>query len=186
MAEETTPDEEEQAAPAKKESVVGFLIAVFLVSVIAVGAGWFVGGQLQSSGSDMMKGAESKTKINEKTKQTKKEKPEDEKKEENKNDNEKPKSFVILKPLLVELAKSNNSWVRLELALLVDEEAGLENEEKQLMVSNDLTTFIRTISLAQLSGPSGYLHFREDLIDRARLATEGMVRDVIIVSMVAE
>ena len=183
MTEEERSEENEivEEQP-KKESIVGFLIAIVLVSVIAIGAGWFVGGQLQKPESSM-ENIKQATTINEKKKNKDTKKKEDDKKE---GEDKKPKAFVILDPMLVELAHSNDSWLRLEIALLVDSEAGLDSAENKLMVNNDLTAFIRTVSLSQISGPSGYIHFREDLIDRAKLATKGMVKDVIIVSMVAE
>ena len=45
---------------------------------------------------------------------------------------------------------------------------------------------MRTVPLAQLEGPSGFLHLREDLNDRARIRSGGKVRELVVHALVLE
>ena len=42
-------------------------------------------------------------------------------------------------------------------------------------IAEDIVAYLRTVPLAQLEGPSGFLHLREDLNDRARIRSGGKV-----------
>ncbi len=171
-------DEEEKSADQKKpDSVFGFLIALVVVSVVAVGAGWFVVEQLAA------------TQISDDMKETHSVK-DGSQGEETEHEEEEGKhvgtSVIVLDPLIVDLQNSQRSWIRLELAIVAYAEAELDDEENKLRLANDIAAFVRTLSIQQISGPSGNLHLREDLLDRARLSTDGFVEEVLITSMVVE
>ena len=53
-------------------------------------------------------------------------------------------------------------------------------------ISEDIVAFLRTVPLAQIEGANGFQHLREDLNDRARIRSEGRVREVIIQSLIVE
>lgn len=186
---EATADEEQEAPP--KESSMGFYLAILIATVIAAGSGWFLGGMLTVSPKVQK---EVETEINAGVGK----KPETDGKGKAKGDEKASKSgdekkggygengLVTLEPILVALRNSNNAFLRLELVLVMNKGAYLEDEESKVRLISELSAFSKTMTLKQISGPSGYLHFREDLVDRARLSTNGDVKDVLIMSMVAE
>ncbi len=85
--------------------------------------------------------------------------------------------------MLTNLSHPADTWVRLELALLSDEPLLSEAVEG---VSQDLLAFVRTVRLSHMEGPSGFLTFREALDDRARFATDGKARRVLIRTILFE
>lgn len=162
--------------PKKKESPLGLIIGLVVITVIALGAGWFLGGQLGGSSAPPEK-PEAKAEESEKT----------EKKEEGEEEEQVAAGPIIkLEPIIVALPDDNNTFLRVELVLIAKPETDINNAETKLKLTNDISAFIRTLTLNQISGPSGYLHFREDLLDRARLTTEGAVKELLIMSLVAE
>ena len=175
MAEKDKEVPEEKAA---KESPMGLVIALVVVSVMAVGAGWFLGGMLGKSGSADQMAAAPKTKADSKKKEKKTENPEQVQQTSN-------GPLLVLEPIIVTLRKSDNTFLRLELAIVGNEDAEF-GEETRLQIGSEVAAYAQTLTLQQISGPSGYLHFREDILDRAKLSTDGQVKDVYILSMVAE
>lgn len=89
----------------------------------------------------------------------------------------------LLEPMVTNLASPSDVWVRLEMALVT--EAPLEEEMTQA-IHQDLFTYVRTIRLNQLEGPSGYLNFKADLLDRAKIRSEGKVKAVLIKTLLFE
>ena len=53
-------------------------------------------------------------------------------------------------------------------------------------IGEDIVAYLRTVSLAQIEGPSGFLHLREDLNDRARIRTGGKIRELVVQALVLE
>lgn len=88
-----------------------------------------------------------------------------------------------LEPLLTNLSHPADTWVRLELALLSDEPLLPEEVEG---AGQDLLAFVRTARLSHMEGPSGFLTFREALDERARFATDGKARRVLIRTILFE
>ena len=187
---------EAEAAP--KESAMGFYMAVLIATGIAVGAGWVLGGQL-SVQPDVQKAKTADTSINGDGYDAPKTDEKmsdygygDKSGEEAKDGKEKDGkggyagSIVNLDPILVALRNSNNAFLRLDLVVVMNEGKYLKDKESKLRLQSELSAFSKTMTLKQISGPSGYLHFREDLLDRARLATKGDIKDLLIMSMVAE
>lgn len=93
---------------------------------------------------------------------------------------------AVLEPIIVTLPDNDNTWLRLELALVMDPDSALPSEYERATIASDLSGFLRTLELGKVFQPSGYLHLREDLLDRARLASGAAVSDVMIISLVAE
>jgi len=168
----------EEDAKAKKPSPVGFIIGIVVVTVIAVGAGWFLGGQFAAKPKKMVM-AKVEQKIVPK---------EDEAGEKEGKDGKKVDlgPIVKLEPIIVVLRNSKNAFLRLELAIVTQESGELSDEESKLRLMEAISAFSRTLTIRQISGPSGYLHFREDILDVARLTTNGIVKNILILSMVAE
>ncbi len=170
--------EEEPPPPKKPDSFIGFIIALVVVSAVAAGAGWFVVGQLEGTNAtnDMQVTSSEADDAHGET---------SEHGEGEKSDHVST-SLIVLDPLIVDLQDSQRSWLRLELAIVAEAGAELDDEENKLRLVHDIVSFARTLTIQQISGPSGSLHLREDLLDRARLSTGGFVESVLITSMVVE
>ncbi len=171
--------EEKPEGQQKKESPVGFLVVLALITLVAVGAGWFLGGLLVHPPSGSENAAKPAENLNDTVKS---DQPLE---SETKNQYSESGPLLVLDPIIVTLRKSNNVFLRLELAVVGGNDASF-NEATKLKIGSEVAAFAQTLTLQQISGPSGYLHFREDILDRARLSTEGQVKDVYIISMVAE
>lgn len=177
-------DKNPEEKPPKKESPMGFIVSLAVLSLVAVGAGWFVTGQLNPS--VMM--------ANETTENQKVE--EDENKEDDKLNKESGEDeghevmaksdVLLLDPIIIALHKSENTFMRIELAVIPESDSDIDTQEIRLRIGSDIAAFAQTLTLEQISGPSGYIHFREDILDRVRLITNGKTKDVLIMSLVAE
>jgi len=173
----------EEDIPDEKQSVMTFVMALVLVTVIAIGAGWFVATNLLQSQD--VAGAVVKEDLNKhKTAKTKNADKDDPKKHA--KDQPTGKAVIALEPIVVGLSRSNNTWIRVEMAVIADRSANLEEPQVKGRIANDIMAFLRNITLRQISGPSGYLHLKEDLLDRAKLSTQGKVDEVIITTLVVE
>jgi flagellar FliL protein len=154
-----------------KDFVVGMLIA----TVVAVGGGAFFGMQLASLTPKAPAGHEASA----------------EQSHGYDAGGEKPKlegplvKMIPLPPILSNIAVPADVWVRIEAQAIFE---GKDEEAKVLIpkVSEDLLAFIKTVTLAQIEGPSGFQHLREDLDDRARVRSEGKIRELVIQSFVIE
>lgn len=76
-------------------------------------------------------------------------------------------------------------WIRLEMAVLVDGRNPVQ-QDLAARLAQDTTALLRTLSARQLSGPSGFLHLREELLDRMKARSSDRVRDIMIQSLVIE
>jgi flagellar FliL protein len=64
--------------------------------------------------------------------------------------------------------------------------AAAEDNSLAGQIGEDILAFLRTLSLAQIQGASGFQHLREDLGDRVRTRSRGKVRDLIIQALIVE
>jgi len=91
-----------------------------------------------------------------------------------------------LPAIITNLAAPERTWVRLEVALVMDNEQSPEASALAAAISEDIVAFLRTLSLRQIEGASGFQHLREDLADRVRVRGGGKARDLIIQTLVVE
>lgn len=96
-----------------------------------------------------------------------------------------------LQPITTNLAGTPAAWIRLEASVLLDPE--LKSEEKSeeeiallRTINEDVVAFLRTVSLTQIQGPSGFQSLREDLDERVRIRSEGKIKELIVQSMILE
>lgn len=91
-----------------------------------------------------------------------------------------------LDPVVANLAGSSNDWIRIEVAVVFP--AGSAEKSVKLMAEyrQDLLGFLRTVNLAQIQGPSGLVHLREDINDRAKIRFKGDIKEIIIESLVVQ
>jgi flagellar FliL protein len=91
-----------------------------------------------------------------------------------------------LASIVTNLGAPKGTWVRLEAAIVVGLDAAKEENMLAGRISEDIVAFLRTVPLAQIEGANGFQNLREDLNDRARIRSEGKVREVIIQSLIVE
>ncbi len=91
-----------------------------------------------------------------------------------------------LAPIVTNLASPKDTWMRIEVALVLNPEARSEQDMIAVQSSDKILGLLRTTDLAQIEGPSGFLHLREDLNDLLHSAFDSKVQQVLISSMVVE
>jgi flagellar protein FliL len=91
-----------------------------------------------------------------------------------------------LAPIVTNLASPKDVWMRIEISIVIKPEAKSEQDLIAVNSSDQILALLRTMDLAQIEGPSGFLHFREDINDLVRESSEHKVAQVLINSMVVE
>lgn len=161
------------AGSAKKGPGLIIQVAVLLVlTAAAMGAGWFFGGMLGTTAasdaaaeqSDHGAAAHGSEVVD--VKGT-------------------PEHLRVfpLETITTNLADPTEVWVRLELALVFVDQPDAELAE---IVHQDILAYIRTVKARQIEGPSGFQHLRSDLDERARVRSDGRVRQVLIRTILFE
>lgn len=92
-------------------------------------------------------------------------------------------ALVPLAPITTNLAAPSETWLRLELAVEFKDgaDAGLAD-----VIQDDIVAYLRTLKLHQIEGPSGLIHLKEDLNERAAIRSEGKVSTIFVRGMVLE
>jgi flagellar protein FliL len=90
-----------------------------------------------------------------------------------------------LSPIITNLASPERMWIRLEASIVLDGE-GLDPKMLAASITEDTVIYLRTLSLPLIEGASGMLHLREELNDRARVRSGGKVRDLIVHTLILE
>ncbi|KXF76021.1 flagellar basal body protein FliL [Paramesorhizobium deserti] len=147
-------------------SLVGTLAAVAILTAVAAGGGWFLGGYI--SGTEQVPDQAMSDAAPKKKQEAK------------------PLGEVVaLKPILTNLGVPSTTWIRLESALVA--KPGEEIAPEMAMnISDDFMAFLRGVNLMQLQGATGLAYLRADLEERARMRSEGKVERVFISSLVVE
>lgn len=179
----------EQAPPKKTGPSLVIQIAVLLVmTLVAVGGGWFSGGYL-NSGSNGSASAEG------------------EPAEAAGGHGEAPKvddghgkpaadalggkeaapgqgTIIDLPPMTTNLAAPSEVWVRLEATMVLD----VPSQDPTLpnLVHQDLLAFLRTVKMHQVEGASGFQHLKADLEERASIRSDGHVKSLLIRTLLFE
>lgn len=97
-----------------------------------------------------------------------------------------PVVLVPLAPLITNLAAPAGAWVRVEGSLLARQESVEKPEILAEKMSGEILSYLRTVRLTQIEGPSGFLAFRDDLDDLVDTASGGDVQRFLIKSLVVE
>jgi flagellar protein FliL len=95
-------------------------------------------------------------------------------------------SLINLAPIVTNLSEPSDAWVRLQAAIVVDTKAVAAPDVLAAQISEDLLGFLKTLTVAQIGGASGLQHLREDLSERAAIRSEGRVRELIIQTLVVQ
>lgn len=174
MAREEEPEEK----PKKKASPIIVAGVVAVMSVVAVGAGYGIAAVVKQA---QMPGKASTVAEAQTTGDD-----DDEATNDVGSAHRDANSVAVLDPIIVTLPDNDNTWLRLEMAIVLDASSNTPDEYEKAQMANDVSGFLRTMQLDKVFYPSGYLHLKEDLLDRVRLSAGEGVRDVMILSLVAE
>lgn len=90
-----------------------------------------------------------------------------------------------LAPIVTNLTDTPVVWIRLE-SSLVFEEIPDDVEALSARISEDIVAFLRTISVKQIEGGAGFQHLSEDLNERVRARSGGVVNELIIQGLIVE
>ena len=146
--------------------MMALIAVVAVLTLIAAGGGWLLGGQL---GLAKKESGETAADVDRKppTEQV-------------------PAGAVIpLKPILTNVRIPQNVWLRLE-AGVVARPGEQVSDELAATITGDFMAFLRTVNLMQLRGPAGLEYLRTDLEERARMRSEGKIEKVYIWALVME
>ena len=158
----------------KKGQPLGIQAAALLaVTALAAGMGWLTGGYLEErSASTQPENAASSGAM-----------PAESEAGEADGEAAAPSSIVTLDPITTNLAEPTNIWVRTELAVVFEGEA---DPVLARAIHQDLFAYIRTVKLKQIESASGFQHLKSDLLERARIRSEGRVKEILITSFLYE
>jgi flagellar FliL protein len=174
--------EQQEAAPAKSGPSVVVQVAVLLVLTgAAVGMGWFSGGYLDSTRTGQSSDEHNPTRIDKAHVKTTDKAATRKDGEEKAEDNE--PGVLPIEAITTNLAAPSDVWVRMELSLVFDGEPDQALGEQ---IHQDFLAFMRTVKLPQVEGASGFQHLKEDLTERARIRSNGRVKDILIKTLLFE
>jgi len=164
----SAPRQQVGAAAPKKGSMLALIAELAILTCFAVGAGGLFGMQVLS-GLGHGGGAKPETVA-----------PKTSKPKHSEGANLKP-----LPTIVTNLASPKGVWIRIESSIVVGPEATNTNA-LAASISEDMIAYLRTVPLEQLEGPSGFLHLREDINDRARIRSGGKIGEIVLHAMVLE
>lgn len=89
-------------------------------------------------------------------------------------------------PVLTTLAAPPGRWVRLEGVALLRGETHEPPEYLAERAAEQVLTYLRTVRLDQIEGPSGVLGLREDLDEMVKVLSDGQVQGILLHGLVVE
>lgn len=94
--------------------------------------------------------------------------------------------LMALEPIVVSLAKPGGGNLRLE-ALVVFSKAPNDDQSRLLKImQDDLTNFLRTVSLTQIETAAGLEFLREDLSELIQIRSKGSARGIVLKGLAIE
>jgi len=167
---------DDKAAPAKKGGgVMSTILAMVIITGLGVGAGGLFGIQAAQKIGPHAKPAAPAPAHDAHADSGK----------DNHKDKDKKKGpqLVSLPNMVTNLASPEKVWIRIEAAAVMESE---EPERLAAQLAEDIVAYLRTVTLDQVQGGSGYQYLKEDLDERVRLRGKGKVRDLIVQSFIVE
>jgi flagellar FliL protein len=150
----------------KSGGIAGILIVTLLAAAAGGGFGFYLSGSLKEKEPPKKAAAGAK-------------KPE-----------EKPNiaagtKLVEMTPIIVNLAEPKTAWIRIEASLILDGEVeGVQALSGK--IAEDITAYLKSTTVAQLEGGSGFQNLREDLNERARLRGGKEVKELVVHGVIIE
>lgn len=96
---------------------------------------------------------------------------------------------VVLKtlaPVVTNLANSGDTWVRVESSIVFNNGNVQNPDVVAAEIRQDMLAYLRTLTVSQIQGASGLQHLREDLSERAGLRSKGLVRELIVETLIIQ
>ncbi|MDH6233378.1 flagellar FliL protein [Mesorhizobium soli] len=90
---------------------------------------------------------------------------------------------VKLAPLTTNLAVPNDMWLRMEASIVLDGPAPQTLADD---IHQDFLAYLRTLRVYQIEGATGLRNLKADLEDRARIRSDGHVKQVLIQTLLFE
>jgi flagellar FliL protein len=90
-----------------------------------------------------------------------------------------------LSPIVTNLGNPADAYVRLEAAIVLEPDTP-ESTALAAKITEDLVVYLRTVSLNELQGPTGFQYLREDLRKRAIQLGAGKIKDLFLTAFVVE
>lgn len=99
-----------------------------------------------------------------------------------------PASILIedLPVIVTNLGEPNESWIRVEAAVLYDPKVAAGIKVLAREIANDILAYLRSTRMEALEGAEGLRFLKEDITERARLRSKGQIKDVFIHSLVVQ
>lgn len=94
--------------------------------------------------------------------------------------------FVKLPPVVTNLRTPDSMWVRIDAAIAFEKQFEKDLKTMNEKLGQDIASYLRTLTLKELEGPSALTNLRHDLIERINIRTENRVKDVFITTMVVQ
>lgn len=94
--------------------------------------------------------------------------------------------IIPLPPVLTTLAAPEGKWVRLESSVLAVPGGEESPELLAERAGEQVLTYLRTVRLEQIQGPSGFLALRDDLNETVRSLSHGELRGLLIHGILVE
>lgn len=91
-----------------------------------------------------------------------------------------------LAPVVTNLAASTEDWVRVEASIVYKMSEEQNPDVMAGEIRQDILAYLRTLSLAQIQGPSGLLHLREDLNERVKLRSKGVIQELVLETLIVQ
>lgn len=88
--------------------------------------------------------------------------------------------------VVTNLANSATDWVRIEASIVFERGAKKDPDLLVAETRQDMLSYLRTVSLAQIQGASGLVHLREDVNERAKIRSGSLIKEVIIETLVVQ
>jgi flagellar protein FliL len=175
MAKKPETKDDKAAPPKKGGGVVSMILAMVIITGLGVGAGGLFGIQAAQKIGPNAKPAAPPAPAH------------DAHAADNKDDKNKEKKkgpqLVALPNMVTNLASPEKIWIRIEASAMIES----DNPEKlAAQLAEDIVAYLRTMTLDQVQGASGYHYMKEDLDERVRLRGQGKVRDLVLQSFIVE
>jgi flagellar FliL protein len=95
-------------------------------------------------------------------------------------------SLFDLSPIVTNLGAPQDTWIRLEASFLFDPKTMPHPDALGAQLGDDILAFLRTTSLSQIQGVAGLQNLRLDLNERAAIRSKGVVKELVIRSLVIQ
>ncbi len=174
--------EDQAEAEAKKgPSLIVQLGVMAVLTLLAVGGGW-VAGMYLKTGSEA-EPATQKVSVEPVVPETPDEAHGGEDEQESDGEARPVPRLVPLEPITTNLSAPADIWVRMELSMVF---AATPDPELVRSIHQDILAYMRTVTLQQVQGASGFQHLKTDLEERARIRSNGLARELVIRTLLFE